>query len=459
MAISSDSISTNDVNRELYIRNAELAVRNKTLLLLHVMSGVMARALETKEMVHDIVHTLRQEFSYPFVAVALVDEKKKYLEWKSFSSAEKKGIKSVRIEQLEPISLLGRNNICAKSLRTNRRHVSRNFANIFEGIDVETGKQFSIDTQLKSALIFPLTLGKESVGILAVGLDRSAITLSKHERETFQSLLGLMTIALQKAETFQHLQNTAKQLRVANHHLQELDGVKTEFLSIASHQLRTPLSVLKGYIGMLNSNMLGPLAVKQKDVLMRMDSGTEQLIMLVNHLLDVSRIESNRLSVRLEPIDLRGVLDGLVKFLEGKAKEKNVALLYTVPTMALMVNLDLEKVKEVFMNLLDNALKYTDEGNVTVTVRVEESNVRVEVRDTGHGLTHEDIANLFQKFVTGSASKNVRTTTGLGLYVVKKLVEAMHGTVAAESEGKEKGSRFTVLFPLILSEKCDENNQ
>lgn len=451
MAPSSDSLSTNDVNRELYVRNAELAVRNKTLALLHVMSGVTARVLETKEMVHEIVHTLRKEFSYPFVAISLVDEKKKHLEWQSFSSAEKKVLKSVQIEHLEPIALSGRNNVCAKSLHTNRRHISTKFSSIFEGIDSEKGKQFSSDTQFKSALIFPLTSGKEPVGILAVGLDRAATTLSKYEKETFQSLLSLITIALQKAETFEHLQNTTKQLRVANHHLRELDGMKTEFLSIASHQLRTPLAVLKGYIGMLNSNMLGPLAVKQKDVLTRMDSGTEQLIMLVNHLLDVSRIESNRLVVRLEPIDLRLVLDGLVKFLEGKAKEKNVALLYTMPATALMVSVDSEKVKEVFMNLLDNALKYTDEGSVMVTVIVQEKDVCVEVRDTGHGLTKDDLANLFQKFVTGSASKKVRTTTGLGLYVVKKLVEAMHGTVVAESEGTEKGSVFCVQFPLILS--------
>lgn len=453
MAPVLESISTNDVNRELYIRNAELAVRNKTLLLLHVMSGVTARALETKEMVHEIVHTLRKEFSYPFVAIALLDEKEKHLEWKAFSSGQKKLVESLHVEKLEPIKLASSVNICAKSFEAHRRYISARLEKIIEGIDPKIEKQFILETQFKSALVLPLTSNNISIGVLVVGLDRPATTLSKYEREAFQSLLGLITIALQKAETFERLQNTTKQLRVANHHLRELDGMKTEFLSIASHQLRTPLAVLKGYIGMLNGNMLGPLAVKQKDVLIRMDSGTEQLIMLVNHLLDVSRIESNRLVVRLEPVDLRIVLDGLVKFLEGKAKEKNVLLTYAMPEVALMVSVDSEKVKEVFMNLLDNALKYTDEGSVAVTMSVQEKNVRVDVKDTGHGLTKDDITNLFQKFVTGSASKKVRTTTGLGLYVVKKLVEAMHGTVAAESEGSEKGSCFTVLLPHITSEK------
>ena len=447
----SDGLSTNDVNRELYIRNAELAVRNKTLSLLHVMSDVTARALETKEMVHEIVHTLRKEFSYPFVAMALVDTKKKHLEWKSFSSAQKKSPLHLHFENLASVALSSVKNICVKSLETKRRHAARNLTHVFEGVASDIADQFARETQLKSTIILPLIFNDAPIGVLAVGLDRAGTTMSKYERETFQSLLGFITIALQKAETYEHLQNTSKQLRVANHHLRELDAMKTEFLSIASHQLRTPLAVLKGYIGMLNGNMLGPLDIKQKDVLIRMDSGTEQLIILVNHLLDVSRIESNRLQVRLEPVDVRTVLDGLIKFLEVKAKEKNIALLYAPSISTMMVRVDLEKIKEVFMNLLDNAIKYTDAGSVTVAIHIEEKNIRIDIVDTGHGLTEEDQEKLFQKFVTGSASKNVRTTTGLGLYVVKKLVEAMHGTVIAESAGAEKGSTFTVRFPQIIS--------
>lgn len=448
--VATDSISTNDVNRELYIRNAELAVRNKTLSLLHTMSDVTARALETKEMVHEIVHTLRKEFEYPFVAMALADHSEKHLVWKAFSSTKKKGEHPVEVEDLHPIDIHSKTNICAKVFSTNRKHSALRVANVFHDLAKAESDRLTNETQLKSTLLFPLSSEDAVIGVLAVGLDRTATTLTKYEKETFQSALGLITIALQKAETYEHLQNTTKQLRVANHHLRDMDAMKTEFLSIASHQLRTPLAVLKGYIGMLNGNMLGPLSDKQKETLTRMDSGTEQLIMLVNHLLDVSRIESDRLQVRLEPIDLRTVLEGLVKFLEAKAKEKNVGLVYVLPTTPMMVSVDLEKIKEVFMNLLDNAIKYTDEGSVNVAMVVEEKMIRVSVKDSGHGLTAEDQSKLFQKFVTGSASKKVRTTTGLGLYVVKKLVEAMHGTVVAESEGAEKGSMFTVRFPQII---------
>jgi signal transduction histidine kinase len=449
--VANDSISTNDVNRELYIRNAELAVRNKTLALLHSMSSVTVRTLEIEEMVHEITHTLQKEFAYPFVAIALVDEKGKNLVWKSWSDVRGKRSGSLHLAELAPVALTSTDNLCAKALSKSRRQSTRKLENIFEGSDLEQLKKFVEVSHFESALIFPLVADDASLGVLVVGMDRSVKVLTTYERETFQSLLGLVTIALQKAETYERLQHTTKQLRVANHHLRELDAMKTEFLSIASHQLRTPLAVLKGYIGMLNGSILGPLTEKQKETLTRMDSGTEQLIMLVNHLLDVSRIESNRLSVRLETMDLRTVLTGLVKFLEAKAKEKNVALLYVPPTDAMMVSVDAEKIKEVFMNLLDNALKYTDEGSVTVNMRIEDGRVVVSVKDTGHGLTQEDQTKLFQKFVTGSASVKVRTTTGLGLYVVKKLVEAMKGTVAAESDGPEKGSVFTVALPVCKS--------
>ena len=449
MASAADTLSPNDVNRELYIRNAELAVRNKTLSLLRTMSDVTARTLETQEMVHEIVHTLRREFLYPFVAMALMDGTKKHLVWRSFSSAQPKSPMRLDMKELLPIMLSSTTNICIKSLRTNRRHSTAHVSCVFDEIAEVKKTSFKVETRFKSALVLPLSSNGAAIGVLVVGLDRAATALSRYERETFQSLLGLVAIALQKAETYEHLQKTTKQLRVANHHLRELDAMKTEFLSFASHQLRTPLAVLKGYIGMLNGNMLGALSEKQKETLTRMDSGTEQLIMLVNHLLDVSRIESNRLQVRLEPVDLRTVLEGLVKFLEAKANEKHLAVVYAPPASPMMVSVDLEKIKEVFMNLLDNAIKYTDEGSVTISVGVEDRGIRVDVQDTGHGLTPEDHTKLFQKFATGSASKKVRTTTGVGLYVVKKLVEAMQGTVVATSDGVERGSVFTVRFPQL----------
>lgn len=445
---ATDGISAVDVNRELYVKNAELAMRNKTLSLLHKIGNVALRTLETDQMVQEIVTALDDEFAYPFVAIGLCDGHDRHLAWKAFATCMPGAKDVLTLQDLHPVSLGSRTNICARSLATRHRRATSLMKNVFPDVPEDKVEAFVGVTKLKSVLVLPLLSDDKQDGVLAVGMQCLGKDLTRYERDLFQSLLSLVTIAVQKAETHARLQHTTRQLRVANRHLRELDELKTEFLSIASHQLRTPLAVLKGYTGMLLGGMLGDLQPKQHDTLGKMEAGTEQLIMLVNHLLDVSRIEANRLQVRLEPVDMRTVLDGLVKFIQGKAEEKKLTLRYVMPPQPLVAKVDLEKVKEVFMNLLDNAVKYTDRGTVEVRMRGDAGSVMVAIADTGHGLTPADKDKLFQKFATGSASKKVRTTTGLGLYVCRKLTEAMHGTITADSEGAEKGSTFTVTFPL-----------
>ncbi len=438
-----------DVNRELYARNAELSVRNKTLSLLHKMDDVTVRALETSEMVSEIVRALDAEFSYPFVAIGLCDERGKRLAWKSFACVDGKACPFLSVEKMKPIALSSRTNACALAIRSGRRRVAATLASVLSpSIPEGHAKVFSKSSGIRSTLVLPLISETRPVGVLVVGMDRMSKDLTAYERDTFSSLLGLITIAIQKAETYARLQRTTKQLREANHKLRALDAMKTEFLSIASHQLRTPLSVMKGYLGLLKAGILGPLEPKQNETLGRMADGTEQLILLVNHLLDVSRIESGRLVVRLVPADLRGLLDGVAKFIQGKAQERGLVLTCELPDAPMMANVDLEKVKEVFMNLLDNAVKYTEKGSVKARMWEEGGMVVVTVTDTGMGLTLEDLEKLFQKFVTGSASRQVQTTTGLGLYVVRKLMEAMGGTASAASVGTGMGSTFTLKFPV-----------
>ena len=444
-----EATSAEDVNRELYVRNAELAVRNKTLSLLHKIDDVTVRALETDEMVDEIVHALDAEFSYPFVAVGLCDEKGRRLVWKAFACIDGKACPFLPVGNMKPLSLASRTNAIALAIRSRRRRVASTLASVLSpSIPDEHVKLFVKSSRVKSTLVLPLVSGDRPVGVLVVGMDRSSRDLTAYERDTFSSLIGPITIAIQKAETYARLQRTTKQLREANHKLRALDAMKTEFLSIASHQLRTPLAVMKGYIGLLKSGMMGPLVPKQDETLGRMADGTEQLILLVNHLLDVSRIESGRLVMRLVPTDIRGLLEGVTKFIQGKAQERGLTLSCEMPEVPVNVDVDVEKVKEVFMNLLDNAVKYTETGGVKVRMWTEGGLAKVSVSDTGRGLTAEDLEKLFQKFVTGSASKHVQTTTGLGLYVVRKLMEAMGGTAIAESQGTGTGSTFILTFPL-----------
>ncbi len=276
-------------------------------------------------------------------------------------------------------------------------------------------------------------------------MNRTANDLSRLEKETFGSLLSLITIAIEKAQTYTFLQVTTKKLRSANKKLKALDSLKSEFLSIASHQLRTPLAIMKGYVAMLDNGMLGILTGEQKDALKTVGTSTEQLIMLVNHLLDLTRIEAGKLQVKMETIDATEIVNWVVEFVTPKILEKKLTLNWK-PNGKVMVQADPEKLKEVVMNFMDNAVKYTEKGSITVSLSSAGGLVKIAVTDTGYGLTAEDQERMFEKFATGSASKFVKTTSGIGLYVCHKLAEAMGGTVMAESKGKGKGSTFTATF-------------
>jgi len=437
-----------DINRELYAKNAELAVRNKALALLQSVADVAVRSLEVEEMIEKIVSILDEEFSYPFVLVGLLHEHKKILEWKARAATRSTSSLLEVLKKIHAVSLDLEGNVCVQAVKSGRKKTLSSLRDIFPELSLKDARELQEKSGVKNVLIFPLGSGEESLGVLLVGLDRSSRLLTSYERQILPAFIGFVTVALQKAEVYRRLKHTTHQLRIANRELRQVDALKSEFLSIASHQLRTPLAVMKGYIGVLTGGMVGKLKTPQLDILTKMQNADEQLISLVNHLLDVSRIESNRLQVRLAPLDLRNVMNEVVGFIRGKADEKYLSLVYEPPKEDCTVSVDAEKIKEIFMNLLDNALKYTDTGGVRVEMLKKGALVEISIIDTGHGLTKQDMENLFKKFVTGSASKTVSKTTGLGLYVCKKLTEAMSGTIEAKSEGHEKGSTFTLSFPL-----------
>jgi signal transduction histidine kinase len=245
----------------------------------------------------------------------------------------------------------------------------------------------------------------------------------------------------------EQLEQLTKELGAANKKLKELDDMKTTFLSIAAHQLRTPLAVTKGYLTSLQQGMFGRLTAKQGRALTTLSKSNEELISLINDLLDLSRIESGRLVTKIDKMDLVGAVSEIEEFFKPKAAEKKINFTVQKP-VELWIKADTDKAKEVVKNLIDNAIKYTEKGGVAVALKAEGKFGVVSVKDTGYGLTSEDKKHLFEKFVSGSASKKVQVTSGFGLFVVKNLMEAMGGDISAQSPGAGRGTTFTARFPL-----------
>lgn len=245
----------------------------------------------------------------------------------------------------------------------------------------------------------------------------------------------------------EEIASIAASLEKANLQLKHLDMQKTEFLSIASHQLRTPLSILKGYIELISEGAYGKITKKTEKTLKKMDESNERLVVLVDKFLNITRIEQGRTRYRLRPTKLPDIVDDVLKELEPKAKEHNLTI-HWKPRRVKEILLDEEKIRHVVFNYIDNAIKYTPEGEITIDVKRKDNGYVCTVKDTGFGFTKEEAAGFFQKFYRAESVRDTNVNgTGLGIFVCKKFIEGHGGKVWAQSDGLKQGSTFGFWIP------------
>ena len=260
------------------------------------------------------------------------------------------------------------------------------------------------------------------------------------------------------------LQYISDKLAESNDKLRILDNAKTEFISIASHQLRTPPTAIKGYASMLVEGSFGLINEKQQGALKKIINANDQQIHFVEDLLNVSRIESGRMEYDIKEVDAEELCQNAVDNLFFKAKDNGLYLDYKKSENALpKIAVDGPKVLEVISNMIDNALKYTPKGGVSVRAILCEKNdkscmtekhVRITISDTGIGIPATELPYLFAKFSRGKDISRLNTGgIGLGLYVGKIMIEANGGKIWAESEGAGRGSHFIIELPVKQAEK------
>lgn len=254
----------------------------------------------------------------------------------------------------------------------------------------------------------------------------------------------LIRAVIKEVEQREKLEGLTKKLEAANIRLRQLDEAKSEFLSIASHQLRTPLTSIKGLISMLQEGFWGPLNENQKKYLDQVAQSEERLLALIEELLDISRIESGKIQFEFKPTDLVKITKEIIKDLEPQAIEKHLYLRLEEPQEPLpLVRADAEKIKQVIQNLIDNAIKYTEEGGATINFKQEDGQIIFSIKDTGLGMPKEQLPLLFAKFQRGHIATSQHTEgAGLGLYWANKVIRAHNGRIWAESGGENQGSTF-----------------
>lgn len=254
-------------------------------------------------------------------------------------------------------------------------------------------------------------------------------------------------------QTREHIEKLAKELQKANARLKELDQQKTEFISLATHQIRGPLGSIKGYTSMLLEGDFGVFPEIAKDSLKTIMKSVTALAVLVNDYLDVSRIEQGRMTFDFSDFDLKDLVKTVVNEYRPNTEEKKLTLtLECDETKSYLINADMGKIKQVIGNLLDNSVKYTPTGSIHVSLVHEKKSdgadsgkLLITIKDTGVGIRPEVMPNLFAKFSRApDASKTNIMGTGLGLFVAKKMIEAHKGRVWAESEGADKGAQMYI---------------
>lgn len=229
--------------------------------------------------------------------------------------------------------------------------------------------------------------------------------------------------------------------------IKEVDQMKDEFISMASHELRTPIVGIKGYISMVLDGSFGEVNGEVKENLLLVKSATTRLADLVEDLLDVSKIEQSRLKINLQMTDVSAVIIEIIKELKIQADQKQLIINYSpIENKQFLINVDQEKLKQALINLIGNAIKYTVKGKVEIFVEQKNKLLEIRIKDTGIGMSAEEQKRLFEKFyrIKNKTTQDI-IGTGLGLWITKKIVELMGGTIIINSI-KDTGTQVTLSF-------------
>jgi len=305
---------------------------------------------------------------------------------------------------------------------------------------------------LSENLTRPIRRLQENVQQFEVGGKRVDFVIKSGDE--IESLSHSFTILIDRLVSRERLlRRQSVRLKNANMGLKELDHFKDEFIAIASHELKTPLAVMKTNIWMLAYLSKG-FNKKQKKYVKDIEYGVKRMSRVVSNLLDISRIEQNRFILSIEKHNLTSIIDSVVTDLKKLAEKKGLKMIFEKPNKNIIVCTDKDRIVEVLTNYISNSIKYTEKGGIKVALEKVGGNVRVNVADTGPGIAPKDKRKIFTRF--GRAGEGLRrsavgASTGLGLYISKRIIEEMGGKVGFNSKSKV-GSVF--WFEIPIKTKC-----
>lgn len=386
---------------------------------------------------------------YEVIVLSLLDHEKKVLRRIAISRtrAAESFLKATPIPFNEIlIPLTAKDNLSVRSINERKIFTTPNVHEVLvPAISREWVDNFQKVLGIKTTIVFPIVAKDKVLGSLIFSLSKEEKEISQEEWIILDSFVGAVGIALDNALLYRSIED-------ANEKLKQLDRLKDEFVSLASHELRTPMTIIKSYLWMVMNKKSNLSPEKEKSYLDRAYESTQRLINLVNNMLNVSRIESGRLKLEMKELDLIVHAQRIISELVPRAKQLNLSLNLVMPTTPVKnIFADPDKIEQILINLIGNSFKFTPPGGkINVSITPRQSDILVAIADNGKGMDSIQMSALFQRFATMGGNyltkENIQGS-GLGLYISKSLVELHGGKITARSEGPGKGSTFSFTLP------------
>jgi signal transduction histidine kinase len=407
--------------------------RARELETVAVVSTKASTVLDPDELLQSVVDLTKERFNLYHAHIYLADES-----WNTLLLASGAGdIGRQMVTTGHAIQMDAKRSLVARAARERK-------AVLVNDIGEDIGfLPFTLLPNTHAEMAIPIIVGEKVLGVFDVQSDQVG-HFSEEDAKIYNTLATQVGIALQNARLYKEQSATVAQLR-------ELDRLKSSFLANMSHELRTPLNSILGFADVILEELDGPLTPYMDNDLRLIQKNGQHLLHLINDVLDMAKIESGKLNLIIEKFNLHEIMEDVGSITSSLAHEKDISLhIDDDSDREVEINADRNRLRQVMINLVNNAMKFTEQGKIIIHIAREENNVLISVKDTGIGIHPSQLETVFQEFtqVDSTTTRKVGGT-GLGLPISRRLIEMHGGRLWAESTGVSgEGSTFYVFLPI-----------
>jgi signal transduction histidine kinase/HAMP domain-containing protein len=433
------------VEKASLFRQSEM--RSRQLSVLNTIGAAVSQSLNLEMVLNEAIERMIEKLNFDAAWIYILDPSGEELSLKAYRGLGEDIALSIAKRNLSA-------GVTARIFETGERLVFEDFQNDTTYRHLSDRHKIA-SIGFASAAGFPIKTNEKVIGVLHLA-NKIARHFPADELQLIESIAQEIGVGAENARLFEQVNQKTAELGQMNQELQEANQAKDEFLSVMSHELRTPLNVITGYAEVLSQGVLGEIQREQMHAVKTISFQSRELLRMINEILQVGSIEAGKVKAHCENVNM---LDFLVEVKSGYEilSKKEISLHWNIPSSLPIVRTDGEKLKHVLQNLINNAIKFTENGSVTVSTKYASTAIEFKVKDTGIGMPHDMLPSIFQMFrQLDSSSTRSYGGSGVGLYIVKKFVDLLGGEIEVESILGE-GSIFTVTLPLDVSETTHTN--